>query len=428
MNCSGNHLTIEQRHIIEHGVTNGSTKAAIAETLGKEKSTIGKEIKQHRTCTYRCPLPLECVVYKTCTHNRECKLSCPDFKQFHCKRRDRSPGVCNGCNNYSRCRFTKFRYSASDAHAAYREQLHYSREGFNITQDEVVRIGNIIEPLLKKGQSLESILMNHPEIQLSVQTLYTYVESNLFKSAVINIGALDLRRQVSRKIPKSKRTQYKVRNDRSYLQGRTYKEFVSLVSSDEPYSIVEMDTVYNDVQNGPFIQTFLFVKYSFLFGVLHQQKTAEAMNMGVLLLEQILGPQLFQQHAQIILTDRGAEFVQLPQIETRNSGEKRCSFFYCDPMQSSQKPHVENKHEELRYILPKSLDLEKIGLRSQEDLNWVMTQINSSPRKRLSGKSPLEVMEFYHPDLVYKFNQFGITQLPKDEVVLTPAVLSSRNR
>ncbi len=42
------YLTLEERRIIETGITNGSTKVAIAQTLGKDKSTIGKEIKLHR--------------------------------------------------------------------------------------------------------------------------------------------------------------------------------------------------------------------------------------------------------------------------------------------------------------------------------------------------------------------------------------------
>ena len=39
------HLTLSERQIIQKGIENGSTKAAIAATLGKDKSTIGKEIK-----------------------------------------------------------------------------------------------------------------------------------------------------------------------------------------------------------------------------------------------------------------------------------------------------------------------------------------------------------------------------------------------
>nr|WP_083806435.1 helix-turn-helix domain-containing protein [Clostridium sp. D5] len=42
------HLTLQERRIILTGITNGSTKTAIAQTLGKDKSTIGKEIKLHR--------------------------------------------------------------------------------------------------------------------------------------------------------------------------------------------------------------------------------------------------------------------------------------------------------------------------------------------------------------------------------------------
>ena len=42
------HLTSQERIIIEKGIENGSTKAAIALTIGKDKSTVGKEIKKHR--------------------------------------------------------------------------------------------------------------------------------------------------------------------------------------------------------------------------------------------------------------------------------------------------------------------------------------------------------------------------------------------
>ena len=38
------HLTLEERRIILTGITNGSTKTAIAQTIGKDKSTVGKEI------------------------------------------------------------------------------------------------------------------------------------------------------------------------------------------------------------------------------------------------------------------------------------------------------------------------------------------------------------------------------------------------
>ena len=94
---SNKHLTLQERSIIETGIRNRSSKKAIADTLGKDKSTIGKEILSHRQLTKKCNLPLECADYKKCKHGRNCKSSCPDFVPFSYKFRDRSPGACNGC-------------------------------------------------------------------------------------------------------------------------------------------------------------------------------------------------------------------------------------------------------------------------------------------------------------------------------------------
>ena len=51
------HLSFEERVIIETGIRNGSSKKSIADTLGKDKSTIGKEIKLHRILSKKCNLP-----------------------------------------------------------------------------------------------------------------------------------------------------------------------------------------------------------------------------------------------------------------------------------------------------------------------------------------------------------------------------------
>ena len=50
------HLTLEERRIILTGITNNSTKTAIAQTIGKDKSTVGKEIKLHRVLTHKCKI------------------------------------------------------------------------------------------------------------------------------------------------------------------------------------------------------------------------------------------------------------------------------------------------------------------------------------------------------------------------------------
>ena len=105
MSNSYTHLTLQDRIIIAAGISNGSSKTAIADTIGKDKSTVGKEIRLHRFLKYKCRLPRECAAYKKCPSDRNCTPDCPDFVPFRCRRRDRTPGACNGCSRYSGCRF-----------------------------------------------------------------------------------------------------------------------------------------------------------------------------------------------------------------------------------------------------------------------------------------------------------------------------------
>lgn len=66
------HLTLDERRIILTGIINGSTKTAIAQTIGKDKSTVGKEIKLHRSLSHKCMMPLECSNYRKCPFDRQC--------------------------------------------------------------------------------------------------------------------------------------------------------------------------------------------------------------------------------------------------------------------------------------------------------------------------------------------------------------------
>ncbi len=419
------HLSSEERRIIETGIRHGSTKTAIARTIGKDNSTIGKEIKLHRKLKYKCLLPRECANYKHCKYGRECFPECEDFDQFTCKRRDRSPGACNGCSNYSRCRFDKYIYDPADAHHEYRTTLVDSRSGYNLTTMEAKALGEKIQPLLKQGLSPYSILQAHPEIRLSEKTLYTYIENKVFEG-LVDIGPMDLRRQVNRKMSKKKANCYKKREDHRYLMGRTYKDYQAYIAEHPDVSVTQMDTVYNDGTNGPYIQTYKFVDVGFLFGLLHDEKTAQEMKNGVDQLEMILGSCAFRKYSHVLLTDRGSEFTAADGMETSADGIRRTRVFYCDPMQSGQKGTLENNHIELRYVLPKEHDLKLLGLVDQDALNTVLSHVNSFPIEKFGGKSPFDVVEFMYPDLYEKLVAFGLRKIPVDKINLTPSLLKDK--
>ena len=382
---------------------------------------VSKEIKLHRYMSYLCSLKLQCANYKTCKYNRECFSNCPDYIEFKCKRRDRSPGACDGCSNINSCRFTKYKYDPLKASDSYRAHLVSSREGVNLTQEEAKAIAEIVVPLIKNGHSPYQIVNDHPEINISEKTLYNYIESNIFKE--YGITNLDLRRQVSRKIPKKLSNKYKKRQDRRYLIGRKYTDFLNYMEENPNANVVQMDTVYNDITKGPFVQTFKFLKCGFMIGFYHEKKDSKEMVDGVNLLEEIIGIDLFQKYFQVILTDRGTEFIDANGIEFNKDGIRRCHVFYCDPMASYQKGSLENFHEELRYIIPKDKDLYELGLTSQEALNVALSHVNSSSKEKLEGKSPIELMKFFYPELMEKFEAFGIKEISKDKIVLNPSLL-----
>lgn len=424
-NKKNSHLSLRDRIIIQTGVENGSTKTAIAKNLNKDKTTIAKEISNHRTLVCKCKYSIECAFVKGCP-NRDtihCSVNCAGYKPFVCKYRDRSPGACNGCTKYKSCPYNKFKYDANTANEEYRELLVGSRQGVNATVNEVRDLGNKIKPMMDQGQSLHVICQNHPEIEVSERTLYNYIEDGVFQDAGVSITCLDLKKQVNRKIPKKKAKEYAKRKDRSYLKGRTHKEYQEYMDENPYAHVVEMDTVYNDISNGPFIQTFKFRKYDLLICILHRTKTAQDMLNGILYLEQILGEEIFEREVEVLLTDRGNEFVLANETETRENGTRRTRMYYCDSMASWQKGSLENIHLLLREICPKGVDLYALGLTSQEKVFLICSHINSYVKKKLDDKTSFQLVEFYNHNMAEALYAAGMDQIPADQVTLKPYLL-----
>jgi Transposase and inactivated derivatives, IS30 family len=413
------HLSLDDRKIIESALNNAATRTAIAQTLGKDKSTICKEVKKHKfisTSTYgRNPNG----VYD-CVHLSECDLKfcanpCERYKMTRCSRRDRTVGVCNGCEQYQYCKKTRYRYDAQKAQSTYTNTLSDSRIGVDLTSSQAKALGDILKPLINQGQSVYAIIKNNPDISLSEKTIYNYISNGVFSQS--GLYDIDLRLKTKRK-PIKKKIVSKPRENRSFLKGRSYNDFKNFLSNHPSASVVEMDTVYNDGSNGPFIQTFQFVEFKFMLAFLHHHRSAHSMTCGVHHLKSLLGDFFFNKFVNVILTDRGMEFSNASAIE-----DTGCLIFYCDPMCSWQKPHVENNHLLLRYILPKKTDLASLGLHSQLDLDLICSHINSYPRKELFGKSPIDCFLFFNHDDQQIFNLLNIKKIDPNSIVLNPSLI-----
>lgn len=407
------HLSLDERLIIQTGIEHRSPKSHIADSIGKDPTTVAKEIQKHRTLRPRNTFNNAniCIHLKEC---HGCKARCSRYEEQACSLRDRSPGACNGCERIRQCRLDKYLYDAKTAHDSYTAELSAAREGISLTPEARSRIGGLIAGLLAQGQSVYQILSLHKEeIGVSQASLYNYIEMGVFKD--FGVDNFSLKEVVSRKRSYNK---LKPRKQPAVYTHHTYKDYLDFLQANPDVPTTEMDTVYNS-SDGPFIQTFLFNPSRFMIARLHSSKTSISMASALDALQAGLGIDLFHSLFSLILTDRGSEFEKIPLFEAHTvTGETRLSIFYCDPMQSSQKPHVENNHNFVRDIIPNKVSLAKL---SQDDLDLAFSHINSTPRKVLGDKSPFEVFSFLYgqqtPGLL------RISPIERDKVVLKPYLL-----
>lgn len=412
MKHDNSHLTLDERKIIQTGIENRSTKVAIATTLNKDESTIAKEIKKHRQLRPRnvALYPSICKFRKECGG---CRKKCDKFVEIKCKFRDRSPGACNKCPDLSKCHLDKYFYYADKAYDEYKYDLVDSRQGINMTTTERNELANIIVPLINQGQSIYQIKSAHPEIKQSEKCLYNYIDEGVFRNeGLIN---LSLKEKVKRKQFKDK---YKKRKVPSNYEGHKFKDYEKFKLDNPSVKTTEMDTVLNS-NSGPYIQTFYFEDTSLMIGRLKHEKTSEAMASSLNEFQLVLTPNEFSKLFGLLLTDRGSEFEKVDLfIANPDTGEIRLNIFYCDPMCSYQKSHVENNHNYIRDIIPNNVDISNI---SQEDINLMFDHINSTPRESLNGKTPYEMFEFvYGPELLHKL---GVNKIDRDNVTLKPYLL-----
>ena len=408
-------LSLSQRITIEEMITQRKRKHEIANALNKSPSTITREIKRHIKIKYQNIHSREnlfnCRFFSNC---KICTEQCNIFMPITCSDRDRNIGACNNCSKLKTCKLDKYFYDAKRAQNQYEYTLTDSRQGVNLSSTELIELAHIICPLIKNGQSIYTILNNHPEITQCEKTIYSYIELGLFRDW--GVTNLTLKRKTTRKV--SKKDKLKKRKEPANYEGRSYTDYLEYKAKYPNIPTTEMDTVYNN-QNGPYIQTFIFENTSFMIGILHKKKDVYSMSSSLNNFQEVLSDEDFKRLFPLLLTDRGSEFMRPEPFEINlETGELRSAIFYCDPQQSSQKPHVENNHNMIRNILPNGQSWNQL---TQEKVNLIFSHINSTARENLGGKTPYEIFTFiYSKETASKL---GIQEIKKDEVILQPHLL-----
>lgn len=423
------HLTIEDRIYIQNELDKGTSFKDIARFLCKDPTTISKEVKARRAsdwfhkgtflnaknfCTkrFRCKKTNACnkilLCGVKCASCPTCNQTCPDFQKECCSKLDRAPYVCNGCSKkINHCTIAhKYTYNARFADRKYRECLKDSRSGIAMTRQELHKKDKIITPLIDQGQSPYQIVANHPELNLSVRSVYNYLDMGLLTARNV-----DLKRKVKFKPRKVHKSQI---SDRRVFNGRTYADFQQLHLE----SFVEMDTVHSAVGSSKTLLTFFFTREKLFLAFLMNRNTEGSVRLVLDRLEKHFGTFDFLTLFEYILTDRGAEFGDPDSLETGVTGIQRTNIYYCDPMRSGQKGGIEQAHTMLRMILPKRTTFEFL---TQWDVNLITSHINSTPRESLNGRTPYDVaLEAFGEDVL---KAFQLRRIDPDKVILTPKLI-----
>ncbi len=424
------HLTLSERIKLEEYLNKGLSFRQIGIRLNKSHTTISREVKSKlvyvqkgcfgmcfNDCLYRfdCTVSnlctLESCKHKKCSNCSYCSKFCDDYVKEICEKLSSAPFCCNSCKDRKKCRLEKRFYRAKYAQKEYEDILSEAREGINISEKELEYIDDIVSPLILQGQSIHVIYTNNKDsLMKHEKTIYNYVNKGYLTS-----GRIQLPRAVKYKKRKGKSKKVKV--DKRCRASRTYEDYLKYLTKKPDAIVVQMDTVIG-AKGGKTLLTLHFPIPKFMIGILLDRNTALCVKNAFNNLYLSLGKTTFKRLFTVILTDNGSEFSDPSSLEFDSLNKRRTRIFYCNPGASYEKGAIENNHEMIRRILPKSSSFNELN---QNDINLMFSHINSYVRKDLGDKTPYEIFKNIYGEKALK--KMGINLIPANKVILNPSLL-----
>ena len=389
------HMTLQDRIEIQECLSKGMTFKAIARRIGKDPTTVSREVRQHAAIHKN-------GLVKT---NESCPLLM------------KAPFVCNGCTKRSHCGciYPRRIYIAKNAQTEYETLLVEAREGIPLNKEEFYQNEQIISAAVLAGQHVYHAIHAY-NLAVSKTTVYRHIQKGYY-----SISPIDLPRAVKFKPRATHHPDYVPKGIRI---GRTFTDYLGFLQ-DHPYcNTVEMDSVIGR-PGGKIIMTFQFVNVDFMFGLLLENKTAAEAASKIAALKSKLTDNSFSfgDIFPVLLTDNGGEFSCAAAFENTIDGRHESALFFCDPNAPYQKPHVENNHTLFRNIVPAGTSFDDF---SQDTVNLIFSHVNSVIRKQFNGKSAYEMFAFtYSENLAHSL---GISFIDPQKVIQSPLLLKKSLR
>jgi len=207
----------------------------------------------------------------------------------------------------------------------------------------------------------------HPDDKkLCTSTIYRYIQQGAFPGIS---RKNNLRRRGKKKIPRNS-------NFNTIQPQRIIPDWPESVKQRVRKGDWEGDTVYGGIGKG-FLVTLVDRKTRYLIaGIVNTRSATETADVTAALLKGM--------PVETISFDNGSEFAEFKRLER----ELETEVYFAEPHKPWQRGTNENTNDILRFFFPKGYDFKNL---SQQELDYVVFNINNRPRKCLNWASPFEM-------------------------------------
>lgn len=332
-------ITYAERCKIEFMIKKKYTMQEMSEELGRNKSTISREINRH--CDIKCD-------YDTGISKKVYSAAVAQGKyEYSKKKAGRKSKLSRGLKQFIEDKILKEKWSPEEI-AGY------------------IKVNNI-----------------KFEIQPSFQLIYYWIEKKKLK-----IKPLDLVHKA--KLAKKNKQEEKIEKLPKHIEKSIHKR-PKEIDENKEFGHWELDCVEGSKGSKKTYMTLLERLTKKYIVIEMKEHTNECIKEAMDSLENKYGKK-FRKIFKSMTTDNGHEFLNYDKIEKSkyNEKEKRTTVYYADPYSSWQKGMNENCNGILRRFIPKGTNLNKI---TKEKLEKIVNKINEKPRKILGFVSANEKFE-----------------------------------
>ena len=433
-NYSNKNLSFLEISNIEFYLNEGKGFSEIGRLLNRTEATIRQEVKKYssyfgsqRKCSHclnkdNCHQKYLCNMIPDKVKCSQCKFCsyavrlCPNYKvNINCELLKKNHHVCNGCELYLKCKKVKIKYHAETAIKMHNAVQRVSRTGTKVDAFPQ-EFKDYLSRLIKNGISPEVIMNTLPEkyqmFKSAPSSFYEWIDKGL-----LDCCNLDLRNKVSR-VRYGSNTEKRNTVKGHQLNGRSIENLSKEEREIRPLGIVELDTV-EGIKGGELLFTIMFPCFSLMLGFKIRQKTKEEISRILDELEDKLDSYFYILFRKAV-PDNGSEFLDFDLLEKsiHNDLNKRMEVHYTHTYAPYEKPHIENNHILLRWLIKKGYD---ITFLSGDDILDIINRLNNYPRPKKNFKTPLQLLEEELGD--YILDLLNLHHVPIDQLNMKDMII-----